>query len=352
MNLRSLRARLESVARVAARLWTWEVSFPFDEEPLFAQLLDLYRRDFPEVSQRGIPVFLKMVAFNSDSGRKIRYLVVLANEPLAALKGVRDRVLPESISLYGIADEAIRREDCEGNAVFSFLKGGRLFILVFCGGRLCHWSEEQGYEGGFGGEAYVDRMVRFRKFLERDEYLSQGEGERLFCEYRYVLEPWAGPKPLKVYFRRALCDPFWRGVDLDASRRLKPLVQKGIFAAAVVACAVAIAFWNVRETLVVVPSLDGETDIELSAPPAMAKVVEPRASKPRKTESPKTHSSLEVPEIRLRSIVEGVLFQGVVNGVPQWFRLGDSVGLFVVKSIARDRIVLEGGGRFVEVVHE
>jgi hypothetical protein len=58
-----------------------------------------------------------------------------------------------------------------------------------------------------------------------------------------------------------------------------------------------------------------------------------------------------VPPLKLRSVVQGVLFQGDVGGALGWFRPGDSVGTYVVDSVGRDRVVLACGGEKVVVSH-
>lgn len=385
MELRNLWMVFERVVQVNAPMWTWEVSIPFDSEISAGRLVDLFRRDFPVASQKGNPLFLKMIAFNSDSGRKIRYLVVLAEPATANLNGSCDRVLPSSIMLYGIADEVARGTDCKicecvssaekmdgaGNALFSFLQGSRLLILVFWGGRLCHWSEEVGYEEGFGGKAYEDRMERFRKFLAQDEYFSQGGLG--FSEYRQNMEPRASLKTANAYFRRAARDPFWRNVDLNRGRRLRPLTKKTLFTAFLVAAVLALVSYKnigaITDDLTNRYSPDVSVDIALSFPP-FAPSGEPRNSLlrdslfrknswsgekvkiPMDEHSDVRDMSILLPKIKLRSIVEGVVFQGFVDGNLKWLRIGDSVGVFEVKSIGRDCVVLEGGGRSVEVKHE
>lgn len=388
MNLRSLRSRLETVVAVNARLWTWEVSIPFDSEPSACRLLELYRRDFPVASLKGVPLFVKMVAFNSDSGRKIRYLVVLAEKSVRGLTRNYDRALPDLIKLYGIADKVIRSASpkiCEcvseaknvesaGNAVFSFLQNGRLFILVFWSGRLCHWSEEVGYEDGFGGTAYESRMERFRKFIELDDYFSQGSVKSDYSEYRKNLDLCAEVKLANRYFRRAARDPFWWRVDLDQAKRVRPLVQKGVVLFVLMALALLLIFGKIQNVLDGVPaevdSVKVLENIALSPPPAFPKSWERRDSlykdsafrRPgwrtggvdvsQESLAKKGLDSPTVPVIKLRSIVEGVVFQGFVDGTLKWFRLGDSLGLYVVKSIGRDRVVLESGVHLVEVLHE
>ena len=381
---RRLVAALERVGGVGAPMFTWEVSVPFDDEPGEARLREEFAREFPESSGRGRPCFWKMVAFNGDSGKKVRYLVAVAAAPVEGMRRRFDRVLPEKIALYGMADRIIRsggaahgkghgggldhggcsvHADCGGNAVFSFLCGSRLVILVFCEGRLCHWSEEVGYEEvddeGFGGRAYAERMERFRRFLARDEYLARG------CPYSEFRER-VDPATMQGKFRRAARDPFWRGLDLDNVPRVRPLHWKiavGCFlAVASLAGALALRseggmLWlELADFLPNVAVADGDglgEDIVLSAPPPLSTVAEIRETLPPTSSLMQAHPAARcvVPSLKLRSVVQGVLFQGDVGGALGWFRPGDSVGTYVVDSVGRDRVVLACGGEKVVVSH-
>lgn len=352
---RRLVAALERVGGVGAPLFTWEVSVPFDDEPKEARLREKFAREFPESSGRGRPCFWKMVAFNGDSGKKVRYLVAVAAAPVDGMRRKFDRVLPEGIALYGMADRIIRSSGAaHGNAVFSFLCGSRLVILVFCEGRLCHWSEEEGYEDGFGGRAYAERMERFRRFLARDEYLARG------CPYSEFRER-VDPATMQGEFRRAARDPFWRRLDLDCAPRVRPLHRKiavGCFlAVAALAGAAALGLdygvGNVAVAEGEAVDEDFREDVALSAPPPLPVVAEVREmlppASPPSMRAPSARCN--APPLRLRSVVQGVLFQGDVGGTLGWYRPGDSVGTFVVDSVGRDRVVLVCGGERVVFAH-
>lgn len=379
---RRLVAALERVGGVGAPLFTWEVSVPFDDEPGEARLREEFAREFPELSGRCRPCFWKMVAFNGDSGRKVRYLVAVA----AGVDGMRrkfDRVLPEGIALYGKADNVIRtggvhgcvrgsvhgntpgssadHADSGGNALFSFLCGSRLVILVFCEGRLCHWSEEEGYEEGFGGRAYAERMERFRRFLARDEYLARG------CPYSEFRER-VDPATMQGEFRRAARDPFWRGLDLDNVPRVRPLVRRAVLALLLVAVIVC-ALGSFAALFRYGPFAEGHAreapyDIALTDPPAIV----PGADEVRDTlYRARLHkksrfyreshyksdfkTKCAAPPLRLRSVVQGVLFQGDAGDGMRWYRTGDSIGAFVVDSVGRDDVILECGGKREVFVH-
>lgn len=354
--IRRLVTALERVVGVGAPLFTWEVSVPFDDEPGEARLHETFAREFPETSARVHPRFWKMVAFNGDSGKKVRYLVAVAAAPVDGMRRRFDRVLPEGVALYGMADRIIRSSDAtHGNALFSFLCGSRLVILVFCEGRLCHWSEEEGYEEGFDGRAYAERMERFRRFLARDEYLARG------CPYSEFRER-VDPTTMCGEFRRAARDPFWRGLDLDNVPRVRPLYRK-----IAVGCFLAVA--ALAGALVFLPNVavaegDGFGEdlgegIALSVPPPLPTVTEVRETQPTPpTTIPPMQPSMRAlsarcnaPPLRLRSVVQGVLFQGDVGGTLGWYRPGDSVGTFVVDSVGRDRVVLVCGGERMVFAH-
>ena len=53
----------------------------------------------------------------------------------------------------------------------------------------------------------------------------------------------------------------------------------------------------------------------------------------------------------IRGIVGNRLFSGVSGGEPVMKQLGDSLGSYRVKSVLRDRVVLECGGKEWEVVN-
>ena len=58
------------VQGVDARICTWELVTGFEESLAPENLLEYFRRDFPEVE--GVPKFWKMVSFNSPEGRRHR----------------------------------------------------------------------------------------------------------------------------------------------------------------------------------------------------------------------------------------------------------------------------------------
>ena len=235
----------KKVAPVAARMMTWEVTTAFDGMPTETELRKRFDEDFREVFNAGFAdgecavFFWPLVSFNASDGRKHRYLVAVAEEPLENYRKTFDRCLPKQIELYAIADKILRGEwdgenclkcdetcagcggECvvfdnncaeNGNLLFVAFWGHCLYILVFMEGRLCHWSEEYGY-----GEVFDDacraRVARFKEFLKADE---------LFAKMNDVGEFGEGSPKVDELFQVAVRDPFWCGKDLDECDSMKP----------------------------------------------------------------------------------------------------------------------------------
>ena len=244
----------KKVAPVAARMMTWEVTTSFDGTLTETELRKRFDEDFRDVFNAGFAdgecavFFWPLVSFNASDGRKHRYLVAVADEPLENYRKTFDRCLPKQIELYAIADKILRGEwkgedclkcdetcvgvDCEcaefgnncaenGNLLLVALCEHCLYILVFMDGRLCHWSEEYGY-----GETFDDvcreRVARFKEFLKADELFAKMNDVGEFvvcCEKVGTVEESLHVKDL---FQVAVRDPFWRGKDLDECDSMKP----------------------------------------------------------------------------------------------------------------------------------
>ena len=156
------------IAPVAARMMTWEVTTAFDGTFTETELHKRFDEDFRDVFVTESRVFFwPLVSFNASDGRKRRYLVVVADEPLENCRKKFDCCLPKQIALYGIADKILRGKwdgvDVaeNGNLLFVALWKHRLYILVFMEGRLCHWSEEYGYGESLDGKGLVTRGAPF-----------------------------------------------------------------------------------------------------------------------------------------------------------------------------------------------
>ena len=176
------------IAPVAARMMTWEVTTAFDGTFTETELHKRFDEDFRDVFVTESRVFFwPLVSFNASDGRKRRYLVVVADEPLENCRKKFDCCLPKQIALYGIADKILRGKwdgvDVaeNGNLLFVALWKHRLYILVFMEGRLCHWSEEYGYGESLDG-ACRERVARFKEFLKADELFAKMNGVEEFDE--------------------------------------------------------------------------------------------------------------------------------------------------------------------------
>ncbi|ACX74150.1 hypothetical protein FSU_0963 [Fibrobacter succinogenes subsp. succinogenes S85] len=233
------------IAPVAARMMTWEVTTAFDGMPTETELRKRFDEDFRDVFNAGFAdgecavFFWQLVSFNASDGRKHRYLVAVADEPLENYRKTFDRCLPKQIALYAIADKILRGErdgenclkcdeacaecggECaevaeNGNLLFVAFWGHCLYILVFMEGRLCHWSEEYGY-GEVFDDACRERVARFKEFLKADE---------LFAKMNDVGEFGEGSPKVDELFQVAVRDPFWRGKDLDECDSMKPCERR------------------------------------------------------------------------------------------------------------------------------
>ena len=241
------------IASVSARMMTWEVTTSFDGTLTDAELRRRFDDDFrdalidesAELRCSNHVLFWPLVSFNASDGRKHRYLVATADEPLVAYRKKFDHCLPRQVALYAIADKVLRGEwkNCDavnhvgcdesrffentsvvenGNLLFVALWKNVLYVLVFVNGRLCHWSEESGY-GEIFDERCLSRVERFKTFLSTDELfantgasdvgLSNVFGKVYLCCDRLT--------NMDELFQLSSRDPFWRSLDLDACDTMK-----------------------------------------------------------------------------------------------------------------------------------
>ena len=286
------------IAPVAARMMTWEVTTSFDGTLTETELRKRFDEDFRDVFNAGFAdgecavFFWPLVSFNASDGRKHRYLVAVAEEPLENYRKTFDRCLPKQIALYAIADKILRGEwdgenclkcdetcaecGCEcaevadnGNLLFVALCEHCVYILVFMEGRLCHWSEEFGYGESFD-DACRERVARFKEFLKADELFAKMNGVGEFGE---------GSPKVDELFQVAALDPFWCGKDLDACDSMKPCERRRWIMSAVallVCCACAFAMCGGSLNLLYAKFFDDEkfnlfidaAPVELSQPAA------------------------------------------------------------------------------------
>ncbi len=255
------------IAPVSSRMMTWEVTTSFDGTLTGTELQKRFDEDFGDLfgvrneecgetcnmGMRANRVFFwPLVSFNASDGRKHRFLVAIANEPLASCRKKFDRCLPQQIAFYAVADKVLRGElrngivtdihanssanegvakssavqfgveenvADDGNLLLVALWKNILYILVFMKGRLCHWSEELGYGDCFD-ERIAERVLRFKEFLNADElFASAGAfGEAFFCGDNV--------SDMETLFQIGAKDSFWRDLDLDESESMKPCEKR------------------------------------------------------------------------------------------------------------------------------
>lgn len=295
------------IAPVAARMMTWEVTTSFDGTLTETELRKRFDEDFRDVFNAGFAdgecavFFWPLVSFNASDGRKHRYLVAVAEEPLENYRKTFDRCLPKQIALYAIADKILRGEwdgeDClkcdemcaecggecaevadNGNLLFVALCEHCVYILVFMEGRLCHWSEEYGYGETFD-DACRERVARFKEFLKADELFAKMNDVGAFvvcCEKVGTVEESLHVKDL---FQVAARDPFWCGKDLDACDSMKPCERQRWTVRAVAVLILCVAIFAICDDMtdaLYAKIIDGESrnsfvdaaPVELSQPAA------------------------------------------------------------------------------------
>jgi len=333
---------------VSAKICTWEVVTGFGAGDLSHETLeDYFRRDFPDFE--GLPRFWKMVSFNSTEGRRHRYLVI---SPVDELDAVHARVLPRNLALYALADENMRSSGAFGNYRFGVLVEDSLYVLVFYEGRLCHWSEECGYCGNEGIKLGLERLNRFDEFLKEDPLFSQGNA---FVKntLKVLNMDYDNRKGLWWYnFKCAVRDPFWKGLHLETRRNHKGMVLSIILLLTMMVT----EFFVWKRNGDGWDSLVGPSAPELSLPSANPLPSESgirvfaKTLPPRKTDAFFATGCFR-PSLEIRGIVGNRLFSGVADGKKVEKRPGDTLGKFIVKSVLRDRVVLECGGREWEVLN-
>lgn len=337
---------LRRARAVRAKMFTWEVVTDFDCDAPQESLEESFAKEFPEV-QGSCVAFWKMVSFNAADGRKHRYLVALPGD--GALES-RGRALPESIGLYALADRATRSCDCGGNMRYAAVVEGVLYILVFMEGRLCHWSEENGY-GGDSGALVAERLERFDAFLAKDPLFSRTSA----FDLRFYPEATFG------MFAEAARDPFWKRLDLYGSRtaglHVGTLVM--LFALAAVASLGFVTVYPAQGeacedcTLAAAPELSAVPDEILgdglwTMGPAEPKLSQVRAVSGRGNTPP---SACDLPALTIQGTVDGKLAQAKIDGEVRWLGVGDSVGAFAVVSIGSDRVQFICNDKAVEVLN-
>ena len=345
---------LRRARAVRAKMFTWEVVTDFDCDAPQESLEETFAKEFPEV-QGSCVAFWKMVSFNAVDGRKHRYLVAVTAQEGRESRGQERRAqerraLPESIGLYALADREMRSCDCGGNMRFAAVVGGVLYILVFMEGRLCHWSEENGY-GGNSVALVAERLERFDAFLAKDPLFSRTSA----FDLRFYPEATFG------MFAEAARDPFWKRLDLYGSRTAGLHVGAPVmlFALAAVASLGFVTVYPAQGeacgdcTLAAAPELLASPDEILgdglwTMGPAKPKLSQVRAVSGRGNTPP---SACGMPALTIQGTVDGKLAQAKIAGEVRWLAVGDSVGTFAVVSIGSDRVQFVCNDKAVEVLN-
>jgi hypothetical protein len=366
-----LRLRYTGAIPVEAKLLTWECMTTFDEIPAQAELERMFEMEFPRTSRRlqecgGFYRIWHLVSFNSSEGRRSRFLVALVEKPVEkrtfekiTFEKISRRVLPEQIWLSAAADQAIRKlheSDNAGNYLCYAHAEGRLFVLVFFEGRLCHWSEDF-----VGGHAKLElALSRFRRFLESDALFSRVEHfQEIALQGDFTQGIISQDFSSQALFKRASRDSFWRWHDLR-----KPEVKATTgFAELVGAILGRKTCWLLILALAMLLGKFGELGAKLKSDlqSNVADVVPPELSVPEISmlEVSAEENLLEnlrqfslsrerkrpciLPEIILKGVVGEMFAVVTVAGEPKEISAGDSLGLFEVRTVGRDQITLACG---------
>ena len=229
------------IAAVSARMMTWEVLTAFDGTLTETELRKRFDEDFQDACVSGVEnrvFFWPLISFNATDGRKHRFLVSEANEPLACYRKKFDRCLPRQIALYAVSDKILRgewdsyraiesafaesacnesgSEYCsanfpvaeDGNLLLVALWNSVLYVLVFVKGRLCHWSEDFGY-GDSIDERCRNRVERFKSFLKTDDLFANADVASAKSLFSEVYVSCNHLTDMDELFRTGARDPFW-----------------------------------------------------------------------------------------------------------------------------------------------
>lgn len=354
---------------VQYRLMTWELKVNFDEIPSESFVLESFCRDMPNTIERlggcsGIRLW-PMVHFNSQEGRKYRYLAAIPMDEsqnvlavYARRKWLKPRLVPRQFALYGLADQIMKNAGDDrggaehfGNNVFWSIYDGVMYVLVFFEGRLCHWSEENGYDAE-SGDAQL-RLARLEKFLTQDDLFSRGKSF-LWQEVEF-------PKN-DVSLKTALKDSFVKGCVLESPSVRNLGIRNFGVAICFMIAALCLVFFCHRENCEEIPDV---APIELLASPSVD--LQPEYFEERSDEDPQIYfqeskarnvqplndesvSSCQKPPFRLKGIVGNRLVMVERNGYISTLARNDSLENFVISSIERDRIFLACGDMLEEVL--
>ena len=231
---------------------------------------------------------------------------------------------------------------------FAAVVGGVLYILVFMEGRLCHWSEENGY-GGNSNELVAERLERFDAFLAKDPLFSRTSA----FDSRFYPEATFG------MFAEAARDPFWKRLDLYGSRTAGLHVGAPVmlFALAAVASLGFVTVYPAQGeacedcSLVAAPELSAVPDEILGDGLWTMGHAEPKRMHSALGSGGTQPSACGMPALTIQGTVDGKLAQAKIAGEVRWLAVGDSVGAFAVVSIGSDRVQFVCNGNAVEVLN-
>lgn len=350
------------VKPLECRLMTWECSSSFETVLSEQSLFEKFSSDMMGPSENTSVHLWPMISFNSLEGRLYRVLVVQSVQA-PSMKKRRGRLLPEQIDLFFEADKIMKESppggtSCNsGNYLFWCLRYPVLHILVFFEGRLCHWSEESGYDDASDlSEKIQQRLIYFRLFLQQDNLFSRGEN----FEEREISCPWN-----RRNFLLASRDPFFKNRSLNAKRRWRvskvKLCLTVLFLGIVFLCAEMMTSPAAVDDAFEIPDV---IPVELLDPPMVENVIEPRehlemVPKENRLEKDSLVESrpqeieplCNLPSIRLKGIVGGKVAVVEGRGLEKGFLYqGDSLDRFVVQNVGRDRLILTCGNHIEEVL--
>ncbi|MCF0223758.1 MAG: hypothetical protein HUK20_05765 [Fibrobacter sp.] len=374
----------------AARIGTWEWTTTYDENPSREMLERQFEREFPNVTKRSkkenlVYALWPMTCFNSPEGRKLRYMVVLLCESIA-VKGIGKRLLPAQIGFVTLADRYMKGSgnhnsgDNSGDYVFWICERGILYVIVFYEGRLCHWSEENGY---VSAEQVDERLVRFREFLKDDALFSRSDafcfmnlrvvandafeaafGEAFDDEFNDASENASGGakenRARKMMFQKACRDCFFRRFNLLAdcgmAKRSLPQDARGKFLLLVLLPLLFMLLMKgiesethaerivqnemVKET---VQNRGAKLDVTRNDKAERSELVEEIVYSPKVSRPKTVQKKCSVGDVRIKGIVAPKLFMVERLGRIETYRVGDMLDGYQVLRIERTQVALACG---------
>ena len=206
---------------------------------------------------------------------------------------------------------------------------GTLYVLVFMDGRLCHWSEESGYDGDFR-EILEERLGRFDTFLEKDFLFSRADLFAKETETEASFE----------LFHEASKDPFWKKLSLVERRSWPGRYPRHVLLPALVV-AFSVVLWRgvapwlkeIPETVPPPAVLAPELDLPVGELPEYGEWL---MKKPKSVVAEKACST---EYLKIQGTVAGKIAQvRDGNGNALWLGIGESVDNLTVLDIGRNYV--------------